>query len=70
MKKFVIILLICISLSAVMNVASAQCAICAKTVAQMGDKPGRGFNSGIIYLMTVPYLAIGIIGYRWWKHNR
>ncbi len=70
MKRFLIILLIFIALSAVMNTASAQCAICAKTVAQMGNSAGHGFNAGIIYLMTVPYLAIGVIGYRWWKHNR
>jgi len=68
-KAFIILSLIFITTMSA-NRLSAQCAICAKTVAQMGDKPGRGFNSGIIYLMTVPYLAIGVIGYRWWKHNR
>jgi hypothetical protein len=48
----------------------AQCSICAKTTQQMGDKPARGFNSGIIYLMLVPYAVIGVIGYKWWKGNR
>jgi len=49
---------------------NAQCSICAKTTQQMGDKPARGFNSGIIYLMLVPYAVIGVIGYKWWKSNR
>jgi hypothetical protein len=48
----------------------AQCSICAKTTLQMGEKPARGFNSGIIYLMLVPYAVIGVIGYKWWKSNR
>jgi len=48
----------------------AQCSICAKSVQQMGDKPARGFNSGIIYLMLIPYAVIGLIGYKWWKGNR
>ncbi|HWH62178.1 MAG TPA: hypothetical protein VNS50_02855 [Ginsengibacter sp.] len=47
----------------------AQCSICAKSVQQMGSKPAQGFNSGIIYLMIIPYAAIGIIGYKWWKSN-
>lgn len=50
--------------------SKAQCSICAKTTQQMGDKPARGFNSGIIYLMLVPYALIGVIGYKWWKGNR
>jgi hypothetical protein len=36
----------------------------------MGDKPAQGFNSGIIYLMAIPYVAMGVIGYKWWKSNR
>jgi len=50
--------------------ADAQCSICAKSVQQMGTKPAEGFNSGIIYLMVIPYAAIGIIGFRWWRSNR
>lgn len=37
---------------------------------QMGNKPAEGFNFGIIYLMVIPYVAIGIIGYRWWKGEK
>ncbi|HEV3221998.1 MAG TPA: hypothetical protein VGZ90_03930 [Puia sp.] len=48
----------------------AQCSICTRTVQQMGERPGKGFNGGIIYLAFTP-LAIGVIlGYRWWKQNR
>ena len=49
--------------------AQAQCSICNKTVQQMGKKPAEGFNTGIIYLMLIPYAAIGVIGYRWWKSD-
>jgi hypothetical protein len=35
----------------------------------MGEKPAQGLNSGILYLMLAPFLVVGIIGYRWWKHN-
>jgi hypothetical protein len=64
-KKIAIILFsVCITINAV-----AQCSICSKTAQQMGEKPAAGLNSGILYLMLAPFVIIGIIGYRWWKHN-
>ncbi|MGH2647788.1 MAG: hypothetical protein ACRDE8_09490 [Ginsengibacter sp.] len=71
MKKVLIIITATFFLTFILSYTSwAQCSICAKSVQQMGTKPAQGFNSGIIYLMTVPYFAIGIIGYKWWKNNR
>lgn len=47
--------------------AGAQCAMCTKTAAQLGDKPAEGLNTGIVYLMLTPFVIMGYIGYRWWK---
>jgi hypothetical protein len=49
---------------------NAQCSICNKTVQQLGKGPAQGFNKGIIYLMLIPYAAIGVVGYRWWRSDR
>jgi hypothetical protein len=51
------------------NQSIAQCVMCARTAAQMGEKPARGLNGGILYLMAAPFLVVGVIGYRWWKSN-
>ena len=48
----------------------AQCSICTKTAQQLGEKPAKGLNSGIIYLAFAPFAIVGYIGYRWWKNNR
>ncbi|HEY5461699.1 MAG TPA: hypothetical protein VIJ95_00450 [Hanamia sp.] len=67
-SSFILLFLVCIL---VFNTgAIAQCSICAKTVMQMGTKPAEGFNSGIIYLMVVPYIAIGVVGYKWWQNDK
>ena len=48
----------------------AQCSICTRSVQQMGERPGKGFNTGIIYLAFTPLAIGGILGYKWWKQNR
>ncbi|HET7115529.1 MAG TPA: hypothetical protein VFI29_03520 [Hanamia sp.] len=70
MKKSVFILLFTVCFLVFSTDALAQCSICAKTVMQMGTRPAEGFNDGIIYLMAVPYIAIGVVGYKWWKNNK
>ena len=70
MKKIFLVILLTGCLIINYSSAEAQCSICAKSVQQMGEKPARGFNSGIIYLMLIPYAVVGVIGYKWWKGNR
>jgi hypothetical protein len=71
MKKFLLILLFIFYFTLFFSGNSnAQCSICAKTTQQLGDKPARGFNSGIIYLMLTPFAVVGFVGYRWWQNNK
>jgi hypothetical protein len=60
----------CICMLLLADTASAQCAMCTKTAQQLGEKPAKGLNQGILYLMFTPFFIAGIIGYRWWKSNR
>ena len=58
-----------ILLSSTLLAGHTQCSVCTKTAQQLGEKPAKGLNTGIIYLMIVPFTIIGTIGYRWWKRN-
>jgi len=49
--------------------ATAQCSICTKTAQQMGERPAKALNGGILYLAAMPFLIFSYIGYRWWKSN-
>jgi hypothetical protein len=70
MKKILVILFINFSCSFFyLNEAQAQCSICTKTAAQLGEKPAKGLNAGILYLALTPLAILGFIGYRWWKRN-
>ncbi|MCO5239784.1 MAG: hypothetical protein M9904_06985 [Chitinophagaceae bacterium] len=71
MKKMTVVLLGVVFMMLGAASVSAQCSICTKTVQQMGEKPAKGLNAGILYLMATPYVVIGFIGYRVWKqHNK
>lgn len=67
MKKWILVLFLSIGL---LVQASAQCSICTKTAQQLGEKPAKALNTGILYMAFTPMLIIGYLGYRWWKSNR
>lgn len=70
MKHFVNIFILAVLFLLFSQVLQAQCAVCTKTALQLGEKPAQGMNSGILYLMFMPFIIVGFIGYRWWKGNR
>ena len=68
MKRIVSIAMLCLLLLKA-EVSDAQCSICTKTAQQLGHKPAKALNTGIIYLMIAPLAIIGYVGVRWWKQN-
>lgn len=61
MKKtaFILILLLFVSIP-----IEAQCAMCRAVLeSEEGQNTAKGINNGIIYLMVVPYILIGGLGY-------
>lgn len=68
MKRLLLVLSF-VGVFAAANGVKAQCSICTKTAQQLGHKPAKGLNSGIIYLMIAPLAIIGFVGYRWWSRN-
>lgn len=66
-------LIFCMVMAAVVD-ASAQCAMCRSTLENNlsnGD-PGiaAGINTGILFLLVLPYLAAVVIGYLWYKTTK
>jgi hypothetical protein len=68
MKKLILLAWFTFIFSCVFfQVSSAQCSICTKTAQQLGEKPAKGLNAGIIYLAATPFLIAGYVFYRWKK---
>ena len=53
--------------------ALAQCPMCraaAESNLAQGGTEGKGLNTGILYMLTLPYLLIATIGFIWWKNKK
>lgn len=52
----------------------AQCAMCRGQIESTFSNGryvnGSGLNTGIIYLLVIPYLAIGIVSYFWYQNSK
>lgn len=58
--------------------AYSQCAMCRASVesnvgtggADGSNSVGSGLNMGILYLMVIPYVLIGTVGFLWYRSNK
>jgi hypothetical protein len=52
----------------------SQCAMCRSTLennfSNGNPGPGAGINTGILYLLVLPYLAVMVLGYFWFKSSK
>ncbi|WP_295830020.1 hypothetical protein [uncultured Winogradskyella sp.] len=61
-KRAVILSIIFISLFSLD--IEAQCAMCRAVLeSEEGQSTAQGINDGIVYLMAIPYILVGGIGY-------
>lgn len=71
-KVFLVLFLLALTFIVVPKV-NAQCAMCSIN-AEQGVKNGNtvsaGLNTGVLYLLSVPYLMAIIVGVVWYKKYR
>ena len=67
-------LLVVLVLSVLPLPVAAQCTMCKTQVeSASNEKDGydtTGLNKGIVYLMTIPYVLIGTVGFFWYRHTQ
>lgn len=52
---------------------SAQCPMCriaAESNLNNGGTSGKGLNNGILYMLAMPYMMVGLMGFIWWRNRR
>lgn len=51
----------------------AQCPMCkmsAESNLKSGGTAGKGLNAGILYMLAMPYLLVGAIGFVWYRNRK
>ena len=75
-KVFISLIALSLVLSFAGTPVLAQCAMCRASVEsnQNGDEKlsnlGKGLNKGILYLMAIPYILVGTVGFLYYRSNR
>ena len=69
-RKIGLMLVLLFLFTAASLTADAQCSVCTRTAQQLGEKPAKGLNAGILYLAFTPLALMGFIGYMWWRKNK
>lgn len=47
------------------EVTFGQCSMCRAVLeSEEGQATAKGINDGIVYLMAIPYILVGIVGWR------
>ena len=52
---------------------SAQCPMCrmaAESNLENGGSAGAGLNTGILYMLSMPYLIVMVLGYIWYRNRK
>lgn len=76
MKKRIlrIIMLVFVLALATPNVeVQAQCPMCkigAESNLKNGGSAGKGLNKGILFLLSLPYVIVGGVGYAWYRNRK
>ncbi len=55
------------------DTAQAQCPMCRMSAEQNlkdGGTAGKGLNKGILFLLMMPYVAVGVVGYVWYRNKK
>lgn len=61
MKQKLVLLLFTLLFTVAIN---AQCAMCRAVLeSEAGQSTAEGINNGIVYLMAIPYILVGGLGY-------
>jgi hypothetical protein len=78
LNKIVVVLSMAFVLVFAAGNVYSQCAMCQATVEsnvgkgheESDNQVGSGLNTGILYLMVIPYLLIGTVGFFWYKSRK
>lgn len=68
--KYILLILIVVLLIASMDAQCPMCKMSAESNLANGGSEGRNLNTGILYLLALPYTLLMVFGYIWYKNRK
>jgi len=72
-RTVLLFVLICVFIALVQVDLDAQCAMCRAAPGSnlgAGGKTAHKLNTGILYMLSLPYLLVMTLGYIWYRNNK
>lgn len=75
-RSFFVSLFLMVTFALTVTDTNAQgCIMCKAQVGESKDQDeaklvGTSLNAGILYLMAIPYLLVGTVGFIWYRNNK
>lgn len=66
----VLVIALCLGMDSDLLSQCPMCRMSAESNLKDGGTAGKGLNKGILYMLLMPYLLVGSIGFLWWKNRR
>ena len=66
----IIVILIFISPFSELVAQCPMCKIAAESNLENGGTAGKGLNQGIMWMFSMPYIMVGLIGFLWYRNKR
>ena len=73
MKKAVVFIIVVVLISITADAMAQGCPMCKTALEEArnnGSNVGNTLNSGILYLLALPYLIASVFGIIWYKNSR
>jgi len=70
LSKLIFVAFICILFIVDVQAQCPMCRMAAESNLEHGGTEGKGLNTGILYMLSVPYLMVGGFAYLWWKNKK
>ncbi len=70
LAKFILVAFICLFIIVDLQAQCPMCRMAAESNLEHGGSEGKGLNTGILYMLSVPYLMVGGFAYLWWKNKK
>jgi len=64
------LIIVCLMMSIDVDAQCPMCRMAADSNLKDGGTEGKGLNTGILYILAMPYTLVMVMGYIWYRNKK